>query len=473
MAIIAAFDLGTTALKAVVLDERQNIRFTGKVNLTTYEKDGFVEQDPEEWWSAFVSLSSSFDASSVDCIIFSSQMQDLYFIGEDGKAIGNAVLYNDQRGSSYVSSVPGYVAEKTSIALDGTIPVAKLGWFREHKPEALSEAKKVLIGAKDYLIYKLTGRFVSDVTNMATSGFMDIKTLEYIDLDGIISPSLLPDLAYADELAGTVTREAAALTGYSVKAEVYVGAGDAGASTFASGVISPGEYSINLGTSGWIAALSDKPAEGVFNLAAVNRGCYVNVIPVLNGANVHSWIARTLFPEDPDCYQKAHQLLENDRMECPSLLFLPYLLGERFPVADDRVRGVYLGLDSSTKPADLVRSALEGVAFSLKSGFGEAPVKSLTISGGGALESQWCQIFSDVFNAPVYVFGNSEHLSAIALSAVALRGKGLLSSYSEFIEETLRKQDCAVYSPRPGRAEHYEQLFKRFSSVYPAVKGLF
>lgn len=472
MAKIAAFDLGTTALKAVVLDEAQNIFFTGKADIRTYERDGFSEQDPEEWWSAFVELSSRFDSSSADCLIFSSQMQDLYFLGEDYRPVRNAVLYNDQRGQGYVKDVPPYISEKTSIALDGTIPLVKLRWFEEHEPETLKKARKILIGAKDYIIYKLTGRFVSDTTNMATSGFMDIRTLDYINLEGIVEREKLPDIAAADEIAGTVTEEASLITGYRTDAEVFVGAGDAGASTFASGVIAPGEYSINLGTSGWISALSGSPREGVFNLAAVNRGCYVNVIPILNGANIHSWVSRMLFPEDGERYSRLHEILSSGEDSNTELLCLPYFLGERFPVADDKVRGAYIGLDFSTTRKDLARAALEGVAFSLKSGFGDTEAKSLTISGGGAAETAWDQIFSDVFNVPVYVFGDSENLSAIALSAVVLYGKGMTSSYEAFIKDILHKQDCVEYLPRPDKARHYEELFKRFLSVYPAVKDL-
>lgn len=476
MAVIAAFDLGTTAIKCAVLDEKQNILFSGKVNINTIHGNGRIEQDPHDWWNAFKSLCRKFDASIVDYVIFSGQMQDLYFLDASGEPIGNAVLYDDQRGAGFVDDLPQYVSERTSISLNGTIPVAKLLWFRKNDNETLKKAAHLLIGAKDYLIYKITGEFVSDATNMSTSGMMDILTKEYIPLEGIVDTCILPRILYSDEVAGTVSAEAAAETGFRVGTEVFAGSGDAGATTLASGVAKTGEFSINLGTSGWVAALSDRIMDGVFNLAAINRGLYINVIPVLNAANVHNWISRMIYPKgDRNRYDVLHDLLSSDEHANTNLLCMPYLVGERFPVADDRVRGVYIGLDAGTCMADLARSALEGVAFSLKMGMDKHNVLPSMVSliGGGATEPVWNQIFSDIFDAPVIVFEDSEVLPSIALSSVVLYAKGLIPSYSDFISTVLGRQKSVTYHPDEKRKEHYKKLYERFKRIYPAVKDLF
>ena len=476
MAMIAAFDLGTTALKCVVINEHQEISFSGKVNINTIRKDGFIEQDPNEWWRAFIELSSRFDASSVDYMIFSGQMQDLYFLDENGVVIENAVLYDDQRGASFVDALPPYIAEETSVSMNGTIPVAKLLWFRKNRPDVLEKARHLLIGAKDYLIYKLTGVFASDATNMSTSGMMNINTMEYINLDGIIDSSTLPKIMYSDEIVGTVTQTASKMTGFREDVEVFAGSGDAGATTLASGVANAGEFSINLGTSGWVASLSSFPMDGVFNLAAINRGLYINVIPVLNAANVHNWISKTIYPSgERNRYDVLHDMLLSDEGANENLLCMPYLVGERFPVADDKVRGVYIGLDFNTGLSDLARSALEGVAFSLKMGMEQHKVNPTSVSliGGGATEPVWNQIFSDVFNVPVTVFEDSEVLPSIALSSAVLHGKKMISSYSSFISDILKRHESQTYYPDKVRVEHYKGLYERFKKIYPAVKDLF
>ena len=476
MALIAVFDLGTTALKCVVLNEKQEITFSGKVNIETIRRDGFIEQDPNTWWNSFLSLCSHFDASAVDYVIFSGQMQDLYFLDGNGTVLGNAVLYDDQRGAGFVDALPEHVAQRTSISLNGTIPAAKILWFKENRPDILAEAEHLLIGAKDYLIYKLTGKYVSDVTNMSTSGLMDITTKEYIDLDGIVDSDLLPSIMYPYEVAGHVTHSAAKETGFRENAEVFVGSGDAGAATLASGVTNAGEFSVNLGTSGWVAALSDHPMNGVFNLAAINRGLYINVIPVLNAANVHRWISEMIYPDgNKNRYDILHDLLCMDKHANDNLLCLPYLIGERFPVADDKVRGVYIGLDSSTTLSDMARSALEGVAFSLKMGMEshKAMPASISLIGGGAAEPVWNQMFADIFNFPVFVFEDSDILPCIALSAAVLYGKKIISSYSQFISEILKDLKSAVYYPGKEMVKHYEGLYERFKKIYPAVRELF
>lgn len=474
MSLTATFDLGTTALKCAVLDENQKIVFSGKEDITTHTHGNLIEQDPDEWWNAFCKLSSKFDKSNVDGIIFSGQMQDIYFTDINDCPVTMASLYNDSRGSGYVDRIPVFIGEKTSVAINGTIPVTKFFWYREHRPEVLRKASHVLFGAKDYLVMKLTGRYISDVTNMSTTGLMDIKSLDYIELDGIVEKSWLPEILHSDEVAGKVSQRASSETGFLTSADVFVGSGDAGAATLASGISKKGEFNINLGTTGWIAAVSDNVYSKAFNLAAINRDHYINVVPIFNGASVHNWISRFLFGNGKNRYARLHELLANDEHSNPELLCLPYLAGERFPVSDPNVRGSFFGFTPDTKVADMARSALEGVGFSLKQGLGlmNIDASSISLIGGGASEEIWCQIFSDIFNVPVTVFGNSDILPSMALASVVQFGRKQIPSYSEYIEHILKAQRCTTYKPIKENAEHCKLLFERFTTLYPRVQGL-
>lgn len=474
MARIASFDLGTSALKCVVLDEKQNIYYRGKAPIRTYSENGRVEQDAYEWWSAFVSLSHEFDASLVDSIIFSGQMQDLIFLDKLGETLTRAVLYTDQRGRDFVSSIPPSISDETSVDMDGSIPLAKILWFRRNQPDILSRTEHILISAKDYLIFRLTGNAVSDVTSMSTSGMMNILTKEYADLSGLVDRSILPEIMYADEVAGTVSDAASAMTGYRSGVEVFAGCGDAAATTLASGIAGIDEVSINLGTSGWVASLSDRPIPGVFNLASIERGSYIAVIPVLNAANVHAWVSRMLFPAGEKGYENLHEILVRDKHANPSLLCLPYLAGERFPVSDDKIRGAFIGLDQNTESSDIARSALEGVAFSLRLCLERLSIKPklITLIGGGAGESVWNQIFADVLKAPSVAFPDSDILPVIALSAAVLLHHGIISSYQGFVDDMLGKMDASRFITQRGKSVHYDDLFERFRRIYPAVKNL-
>ncbi|MFA6844684.1 MAG: FGGY family carbohydrate kinase [Sphaerochaetaceae bacterium] len=475
MAIIATFDLGTTAIKCVVLDENQKQIFSGKEELSTANSGLFIEQDPEEWWAKFIALTKRFDAPMVDYLIFSGQMQDLILLDKGGNLLRPAILYNDQRAGDFVTQISKSISERTSISMNGSIPLAKLLWLKKNEPKAYARTAHILISAKDYLLFRLTGVFASDVTSMATSGMMDILSKKYVPgLDELINPIILPDIHYADEQIGKVTALASKETGFSQRTDVFAGSGDAGATTLASGIVNLGELNINLGTSGWIATISDSVFPGVFNLAAINRDRFINVIPILNAASVHKWLANMLYPDEKSKYDLLHELLSKDEHLSQDLLCLPYLVGERFPVSDSKIRGAYVGLDSKTAKADLARSALEGVAFSLRKGLEHLNIQAKVISliGGGAAEPVWCQIFSDVFNSRVVVYGNSDVLPSMALASVVLVKTGRIASYSEFITSILSRQPNEQYTPNPASVAHYNALYQRFLPLYPTISKL-
>lgn len=480
--MIAVFDIGTSAIKCIVLDTAHSVVFTAKKDISTIRLGHFVEQDPHQWYELFCLILKEYQKETsnikeISSVIMSGQMQDVICVDKKGNPVRNAILYNDQRGSDYVHMIPREIAHKTSVEMNGTIPLPKLLWMLEHENELFVKTHKVLNCAKDYIVGKLTGRFVSDVTSLSTSGMLNILGKRYVqEVESLgIDHSLLPDICYADEVVGTILPEAAEQTLLSQNVKVYAGCGDAGATTLASGIINSGELNINLGTSGWIATISDAPRQGVFNLAAINRDKYINVIPVLNAALVHKWIANLLFPDDQDRYDKLHTLLLQSDDTKTSLLCLPYLAGERFPVADTAIRGSFVGLDGNTTTRDLALSALEGVAFSLKQGLEKLKVvpSKVSLIGGGANESVWNQIFSNVFNSTITVFQDSEYLPSIALASAVLLHLGEISSYQECIDSLLIQQGCTTYTPQSESMEYYRIEYEKFKLMYPATKSLF
>ena len=480
--MIAVFDIGTSAIKCVILDDSLTMIHSAKKDITTIRIDSCIEQDPNQWYEAFCSLLDEYQQKNhnikdIRSIILSGQMQDIICVDQAGNPVRNAILYNDQRGSAYQHMIPESIVNKTTVEMNGATPLVKLLWMQEHEKENFYKTHKVLNSAKDYIIGKLTGRYISDVTSLSTSGMLDIQKKEYVDEIAIlgIDPSILPDICYADELVGTLLPAAVEQTHLSSIVEVYAGCGDAGATTLASGIINPGELNINLGTSGWIASISNMTRQGVFNLAAINRDKYINVIPVLNAALVHKWIANLIFADDPRRYDKLHDLLSDSENTETSLLCLPYLAGERFPVADSTIRGSFIGLEGNTTLRDFALSALEGVAFSLRQGLEKLKIlpSKISLIGGGANESVWSQIFSNVFNTTITVFSNSEYLPSIALASAVLLHEEKIASYKEYIDALLISCGGTVFVPHPKSVEYCRQKYEKFKQIYPATKNLF
>ena len=282
-----------------------------------------------------------------------------------------------------------------------------------------------------------------------------------------VEPGLFPTLYHPHQQVGTVLPEAAATCGYRAGTAVFAGIGDAGATTLASGIRQPGQYNINLGTSGWVAAVSDDillMEAGVFNLAAAEEGCYINVVPFLNAGNIHKWIAGVLGRKSgaPD-YETVNALLKDSVPGSHGVLSLPYLSGERFPVLDPEARGCFFGLTGETSASDLARACLEGVAFSLRQGMERLPVPPVSISliGGGGREVVWCQLLADVLDHDITVLGDTEFRAAQALAALARRGTG-----------TGLAEDGTVYRPRSQYRALYDAQYARYQKLYPALQGL-
>lgn len=472
---IAVFDAGTTAIKGALVDETGKTVFSRSAELTTLCHDGFYEQDPGEWWQTFCAVSraltASFSPAEITGIIMSGQMQDLILLNEAQEPVCPAILYSDGRASAQAERLTKKVGAERFLAItgnrcDGSLPLPKLMWLKEERPRLYTETAHVLISSKDYLIAKLTGVCAGDVTACATAGAMDIAgrcwSPELLDAAGV-EKALFPGLFQPGEPVGRVQKNIPC--GYLEGTPVYAGIGDAGATTLASGIRRPGQYNINLGTSGWVATVSGEvllSEAGVFNLAAADRDTYINVVPFLNAGNVHKWISGVLGGKGASGYEAVETLLDASVPGSHGLLCLPYLAGERFPVLDAEAKGCFFGMTMETTAQDLARACLEGVAFSLRQGLERfsTPPESISVIGGGGRTAVWCQILADVLGHEVTVLGDTEFRAAQALAELVRPQQG--SSLDE----------GTVYLPRQENRELYKEAYRRYCRLYPALKRM-
>ena len=480
MTYIAAFDAGTTAVKGTLVNEAGEAVLSRSVELSTLCHDGFQEQAPQDWWEAFCAISRQFTEAvppeDIQGIIMSGQMQDLIPLDADLNPVCPAILYSDGRAEAQATALEtrvgsDYFLHTTGNRCDGSLPLPKLMWLKENRPELYARTAHILISSKDYLIARLTGVCVGDVTACATAGAMDIRRKRWdeklLSAAGV-DAKLFPTLYHPHQQVGAVLPEAAAACGYRAGTAVFAGIGDAGATTLASGIREPGQYNINLGTSGWVAAVSDDillTEAGVFNLAAAAEGCYINVVPFLNAGNVHKWISGVLGHKDGAAdYEAVSALLKNSVPGSHGVLFLPYLVGERFPVLDPEARGCFFGMTAETTAADMARACLEGVAFSLRQGLEQLPVPPASISliGGGGREAVWCQILADVLDHDITVLRDTEFRAAQALAALARQKAGSFALAEE----------GTVYHPRSKYQALYTDQYARYQKLYPALRGL-
>lgn len=486
MGYIATFDIGTTALKGVLVSEEGNPVYAESIDIETIFNGDWREQRPEDWYREFVRISKNFTSkyskSDIIAIVMSGQMQDVILLDKDNQAIDNAILYSDGRAEAEAHQILEKIGEETIFKysgndFNGSLPFAKLLWLKNNKPEQYQKASKVVFSSKDYIIAKLTNKTISDVTTCATTGLMDIHNKTWMtdwadamDLDN----DKLPDILYSYLIAGFVTEEKSLESGYEIGTPVFAGTGDAGATTLASGISQDGEFNINLGTSGWVACVSNHIISnpGVFNLAAMQRDLYINVVPFLNAGNVHKWISKTLTPDDlqDSKYEYTGKLLEESKTGSNGIMFLPYITGERFPVLDSKIRGSFIGITPETTKQDLARATLEGVAYSIRQGIDsiDSKPKKISLIGGGAKNKVWCQILADVLGHEVIVYNNSEYMPSVAVATAAMIGLGKRKDYNN-----INNMDTILsYEPNKHAVAYYNQTYDQYCRIYPAIKDL-
>ncbi len=486
MSCVVTFDIGTTAVKAVLVGEDGQAEARLSRDIPTLYGEEFREQDPAVWWEAFRDLSAELlrnRREEILGIVMSGQMQDVIPVDRDLKPLCPAILYSDGRAAEEAEELKAAagadrILRVTGNHCDGTLSLPKIMWLKRRRPEIYERTRCFLISSKDYIAARLTGETTGDYTACSTAGGMDLErkiwSPEILAAAGIAAEKM-PRLLPSHGLAGRVTEAAAAETGYRAGTPVYAGAGDAGATTLASGIAGKGQYNINLGTSGWVATVSDGPMfneGGIFNLAAMPEGRVINVVPFLNAGNVHQWVSRLFSADGEPDYARTQALLDRSVPGAHGVSALPYLVGERFPVADPYVRGAFTGISPETGPEDLVRAMLEGTAFSIRQGMemiGGKP-SSVSVIGGGGRVKTWCRILADTLNQRVTVFAESDTLPARAIAAAALIGEGRLAGYESFTERLATEREATVYDPDPETAGIYERLYRVHTGLYPALK---
>lgn len=489
MNCIATFDIGTTAIKGVLIGMDNTIIRAESRRIDTFFHNEKGEQDPNSWYTAFCEISNLFVRTKpqhkIEAIIMSGQMQNLIPIQKNGDPSSNAILYSDGRANREAEKISAALGKETirkitGNRLDGATPFAKLLWLKDMSPDVFNQTDCVLFSSKDFIIRKLTGNCVTDITTGSTTGLMNILSkewqVEWINRFGF-SSSLLPKVTSSDEIVGEVIESASIETGYSSGTLVFSGSGDAGSATLAGAVIAANDFNINIGTTGWIATASEKPLDNpsVFNLAAIPSQTYINVVPFLNAGNVHQWISKILSSQERAInYDEVHRLLLDGTPGSNGLLFLPYIIGERFPVMNNSVRGLFAGISASTSKTDLAQAALEGVAFSIRQGLEtiNKSVQKMTVVGGGTKEMCWMKILSNILNQELIVFSNADFLPAIALSVSGKIGLGKEKNCAGFIEYLTDSCPAERYTPDNKLTSMYEERFRQFLKLYPLATQL-
>ena len=332
-----------------------------------------------------------------------------------------------------------------------------------------------MLGGADYVAARMTGAFLSDSTTAATTGLWHLSAGKLLSEDLLARmelewvSALLPDVVAGGARAGALTAEASNALGLPTGTPVYLGPGDAGSATIGAGCGEVGPAYAYVGTSGWVGfsakAIGDADA-GVMTLAHPKPGHFIQVVPMMTSAGNLDWL-HDLFAADG--YDEI--IRQAVGREPSSLIFLPYLNGERAPFNDPLARGAFIGLSATTNRADMYRAVLEGMVFAYRhtlAALSPQLPEALTLIGGGARNRQLNQLFADIIGVPVHLPPAAENAGIHgALRAVEVA----LGNESDYA--IAPSPQAELLQPNLDYRARYAQKFAHYLAAYQALKPLF
>jgi len=490
--VFLGLDIGTSGVKAVVIDEQGQLVVTTQASIEVSNPQPlWSEQNPEDWWTAAVSAVKELCrlqpacVSKIRAIGLAGQMHGATFLDEQANVLRPCILWNDGRSAEQCVQLEANLSDfherSGNLAMPGfTAP--KVMWVAQNEPDVFAKTRKVLL-PKDYLAYRLTGNFVSDMSDAAGTLWLNPQTRDWDDsllAASGLDLSYMPGLLEGNGIAGQLTAAAAEAFGIP-QIPVVIGGGDNACGAIGVGITEPGQAFISLGTSGVLFVVSDGHCASPENTVHAFCHClpkrWHQMSVSLSAANSLAWFAQLTGQDVPDLLAEidAAELIETP------VIFLPYLSGERTPHNDPNASGVFFGLRNSTTRAEMALAVLEGVAFSFADGYraltaAKSPINDITLIGGGARSPRWRQMLADVLQHEM-TFRNGGDVGP-GLGAARLAHLSEFASLTNEAFDQKVAEICPppkavqVHQPNPSTSHYYQEKLQRYRVLYQQTKSL-
>ena len=482
--MVIGIDLGTSGVKVVLLDGAGQVLASKTEKLSVSRPTAlWSEQDPESWWQAtdkaLQALAAERDLSQVQAIGLSGQMHGATLLNAQHQVLRPAILWNDGRSAAQCGELEEIVSDARQITGNLMMPgftAPKLLWVKQHEPEIFAQVAKVLL-PKDYLRFRLTGEFATDMSDAAGTLWLDMAARDWND-DLLracgLSREQMPALFEGCQITGQLSPAVAARWGMS-SIPVVAGGSDNAAGALGVGMYQPGQAMLSLGTSGVYFVVSDgfrsNPESAVHSFCHALPQRWHLMSVMLSAASCLDWAAQL-----SGCNDVPHLLAEAERAQAdlPPVWFLPYLSGERTPHNNPEAKGAFFGFTHQHGRPELARAVLEGVGFALAQGMDvlhETGVKPQTIMliGGGARSAFWRQLLADISGQTLdYCSGGDigPALGAARLALIALHADTPLAELLPTLPLEQRHQ------PDAARHQQYQAQRETFARLYQQLKSL-
>lgn len=486
---ILVLNMGMKSIRSIIFDEKGNKLASTSMLIETALTEETVTQDPAEWWDAacLVIRRALEDAGNVrvDYLSVTSSSSCLVCVDDRGDALIPCMMVSDKRAveeSSFLEKANEFasIREKTGLGAMPSLMLPKALWVKKHQSEIFNRVYK-LLSPNDYLIAKLTGRYITDYIN-ATKWHYDIEKKQYPSalLQEIgISENLLPDVTAPGVCAGTVLKESAEKTGLTEATKVIVTTYDAICSFIGSGALEEGEAGDVSGTVTVFRAAARQKIEGLTERIQ-QVPYYEGGIHIIGGSNnlgggLIEWVKQCYYQNEPLAYECMEKDAGEASLGAGGVIFLPYLLGERAPIWDHCARGVFFGLERMHTRKEMTRAVFESTGFidlDMITAIEDAGIKINTIrlSGGLARLNLISQIKADITGREIQVLSEFE-TTATGAAMMALYGQGVYSSLQEAAAEFVKVR--MIIRPDQRNHEKYKEIYQLYKETYSTLKPLF
>lgn len=496
--LLLGIDIGTSACKVAIFDLDGNVIAQSNKSYSVYypEKD-FVEQDAEEWWNAVCEAikecleKNNIDPRKIAGIGIDGQGWAALPVDIKGKPLHNAIIWMDRRSSKQCAEViekigSDRILEVSGNSFDATYTTPKILWLKDNKPDIYENTYKFL-QSNSYIAFKLTGSMIQDLSQGYGIHCFDIKTGKYDEelcKDLGIELGKLPEICACDKIVGGITEEAAKQTGLSIGTPVVAGGLDAACGTLGAGVIEFGQTQEQGGQAGGMSICLDKP------IAHEKLILGFHVIPnawLLQGGTVGGgslkWFRNEFgeyekYMEEQNGENSFDALVNKAKTinaGSDGVIYLPYMAGERSPIWDKNAKGVFYGLGYDKTKGHIIRSILEGTAYSLEHNLQTAKevdveVSELVAIGGAANSLTWTQIKSDVTGKRIKV-PTSDTATTLGAALLAGVGTGMYKDYKQAVERTIKI--TRIHEPNMKAHEIYKKYYPIYLEIYEKLKNTF
>ncbi len=492
---IAALDLGTTGCRTFIFDlDGTVIASDYQEWQSIYPSPSFVEQDANIWWDSIKKTSevaikkSGIDKSEIVSVSVTNQRETIVPVDREGNPLHNALVWQDRRTINQVDYIKKTIGidkiyKTTGLTIDPYFSATKILWFKDNKPEIYKKTHKFML-VSDYIIYKLTGKYISDFSNLSRTMLFDITKLKYSDdiaSELEIDLDKMPEALESGVEIGEITTDE---TLFDKKTLVVTGAGDQQSAALGVGVVSPGDIKCTTGTGSFILAYlatpKFDPEKRVLCSCHAVPGAWVQEASIFTSGAILRWFRDQVgykecleAQEGQDPYDLITAEAQKSSIGAKGLLLIPHFIGSGAPNWNPLAKGIIFGLALGHERGDLYRAVLEGVAYEIRKNidvFKELGInpKELMLTGGGSRSDYWNQIYADVLGITC-VRNIVEESTSLGAAILAASGAGIFSDISK-AAENLCKVD-KKWIPNEDHHQFYDKMSTLAFEIYNVLNS--